>query len=437
MCEMRQFRTLLATLALCASACAQTVTDAAVPVRLTLQDALLRAEKYSQQTLSANISALLAHEDSVQAKAALLPAVNGISQFIYTQSNGTPSGVFVPNDGVHIYNDQAYFHADIYNPAKRADYFKALAAESAARARIDLATRGLIATVTQNYYSMAVASRKLHNAELALADAQSFLDITDKLEKGGEAAHSDYVKARLQLNDRRRDQQEAQLALDKARIGFAVLLFPDYQTNFTVVDDLDDLAKLPAYNEIQALAGNNSPDIRAAQAVITQQDYELRSAHADRLPTLSLDYYFGLSANQFAIHNPEGQNLLGSVVQAQINVPIWTWGAARSRVKQAEYKLQQAKNDLSFTQRNLLSELDSYYREAALARSQLTLLRESVDLAKQSLDLTTLRYQAGEVTVLEVVDAQSSARDARNALDDALARYRIAVGTLQTLTGAF
>jgi outer membrane protein len=150
-----------------------------------------------------------------------------------------------------------------------------------------------------------------------------------------------------------------------------------------------------------------------------------------------VDYYFGLSANQFAVRNPDGQNLLGSVVQAQVTVPIWTWGAARSKVKQAEYKLRQARNDLTYTQRNLLAQLDSFYREAAMAHDQLASLRESVDLSKQSLDLTLLRYQAGEVSVLEVVDAQTSARDARNALDDGLGRYRVAVGSLQTLTGAF
>ncbi|MEI9974425.1 MAG: TolC family protein [Ignavibacteriota bacterium] len=204
-----------------------------------------------------------------------------------------------------------------------------------------------------------------------------------------------------------------------------------------MVDDLDTLSTLPVYGDIQTLAGRNSPDIRAAQATVTEQDFELRSAKADRLPNLSMDYFFGISANQFATHNPEGQNLLGSVVQAQLNVPIWTWGAARSKVKQAEFKLQQAKNELTYTQRNLLAQLDSFYREAALARDQLTLLRESVDLANQSLNLTTLRYQAGEVSVLEVVDAQTAARDARNALDDGLARYRVAIGNLQTLTGAF
>jgi outer membrane protein TolC len=424
-------------LALAQLAYAQAPPPNTTPLSLTFQDAMVRAQKYSQQTFNANIEALLAREDTVQAKAALLPTVNGLSQYIYTQSNGTATGVFVPNDGVHVYNDYATAHADLFAPAKRADYHRAMAAEAAARARADLAARGLIATVMQDYYAMAVAVRKVHNAELAVADAQSFLDITEKQEKGGEVAHADTVKARLQLNDRKRDRQEAQLASDKARIGFAVLLFPDYQTNFTVVDDLDALAALPVYSEIQTLAGRNSPDIRAAQANVTQQGFEVRSAKADRLPVLSMDYFFGLSANQFAIHNPEGANLLGSVVQAQVTVPIWTWGAARSRVKQAEYKLQQARNDLTYTQRNLLSQLESFYREAAMARDQLASLRESVDLSKQSLDLTLLRYQAGEASVLDVVDAQNTARDARNGMDDGLARYRMAIGNLQTLTGAF
>ena len=424
-------------LALCLPAFSQTPSAGSAPLRITLQDAMERAQKYSQQILTANLAALLAHEDSVQAKAALLPSVNGISQFIYTQPNGTPSGVFVSYDGPHVYNNQANVHADLFAPAKRADYYRAMAAEAVARAKADLAARGLIATVMQNYYGMAVAARKLSNARQSVHDAQQFLDISQKQEKGGEVAHSDTVKAELQLNDRQRDEQEAQLTLDKARINFAVLLFPDYRQDFDVVDDLETLSPVPVYTEIQSRAGNHNPDIRAAQASIRQQDYEIRSARAAMLPTLSLDYSFGTNANQFALHNPDGQLLLGSVVQAQLIAPLWTWGAARSRVKQAEFKLQQARNDLSFTQRQLLASLDAFYREASLARDHLTSLRRSLDLSKQSLDLTLLRYQAGEVSALEVVDAQSTLRDARNAVDDGLVRFRVSIANLQTLTGAF
>src|SRR5262249_37432952 len=130
-------------LAVCQSAFTQNLPANTVPLRLTLQDALQRAQKYSQTTFNANIAALLAHQDSIQARAAMLPTVNGFSQYISTQANGPPSGVFVPNDGQHIYNDQGIAHADLFAPAKRADYYRALAAEAAARARSDLAARGL------------------------------------------------------------------------------------------------------------------------------------------------------------------------------------------------------------------------------------------------------------------------------------------------------
>jgi outer membrane protein TolC len=62
-------------------------------------------------------------------------------------------------------------------------------------------------------------------------------------------------------------------------------------------------------------------------------------------------------------------------------------------------------------------------------------LRTSLDLATESLRLTVLRYQAGDARLLEVVDAQSTLTQARNAFDDGLVRYRAALVALQTLTG--
>ena len=62
----------------------------------------------------------------------------------------------------------------------------------------------------------------------------------------------------------------------------------------------------------------------------------------------------------------------------------------------------------------------AFYLEAQAARSQLESLRSSLDLSAESLRLTVLRYQAGEATALEVVDAQSTLAAARNAYDDGL-----------------
>ena len=84
----------------------------------------------------------------------------------------------------------------------------------------------------------------------------------------------------------------------------------------------------------------------------------------------------------------------------------------------------------------LQGNLAAAYTEARAALAQLDSLRQSVDLSAESLRLVLLRYQAGEATALEVVDAQNTLTQARNANDDGLARYRVAIAGLQTLTGS-
>jgi outer membrane protein TolC len=412
-------------------------SSSALTLKLTLDEALTRARAYAPQLLSADIGARLAHEDRVQAKAALLPSATWQSGFIYTQPNGTDSGIFVPNDGPHIYANTLNAHAEIYSPGKRADYQAAIAAEAVASAKVEVARRGLDAMVLQNYYGMVIAQRRVVNARQSLQEAQRLIDITEKQERGGEVAHSDVVKATIQGDQRERDVQDAELNLDKARIGFAVFLFPDYRQDFSVVDDLDRAPVLPPFPEVQARAEQNNPDIRAAQAVVRQQTFGIQSAKSALLPTLTFDYWYGMEARQFALHDEIGRNLWGNSFQAQLNVPVWNWGATRSRVKQAELHLQQAKNDLSLTQRQLLANLNAFYREAEVARGQMGSLKHSLDLSAESLKLTLLRYEAGEVGILELVDAQSTLIGARNAYDDGLARYELALANLQTLTGVF
>jgi outer membrane protein TolC len=51
------------------------------------------------------------------------------------------------------------------------------------------------------------------------------------------------------------------------------------------------------------------------------------------------------------------------------------------------------------------------------------------------LRLVTLRYKNGESTVLEVVDSQTTFSAASAAYQDGAVRYRVALASLQTLTG--
>jgi outer membrane protein TolC len=409
--------------------------NTAAPQTITLQDALQRARANTPEFHRALTELGLAHEDKVQARALLLPSANFNGQFLYTEGNGTASGRYIANNGVHEYISQGNLHQSLA-VADVADYRRTAALEAVAKARAEIATRGLVLTVVQTYYGLVVAQSKYASAQKAAVEADRFLDISQRLEKGGEVAHSDVVKANIQTNQQRRDLQEAQLAMDKARLDLAVLLFPDFNQNFTVVDDLQTPPSLPSLQEAQTLASTNNPELRAAMASLQAARHEVVAARGGLLPTLALDYFYGIDANHFATYT-DGIRNLGYSASATLQFPIWNWGANISKVKQAGLQQKMAKVELSFAQRQAVANLLQFYGEAHTTQAELDSLRQSAELAADSLRLTSLRYQAGEASVLEVVDAQNTLTAARNAYDDGMLRYRVAIANLQTLTGNF
>jgi len=421
------------------------------PATITLADAMARAKQYGGQIQSANLAVLLAKQDTAQTKAARLPTLNAFNQFIYTEGNGTPSGVYVANDGVHVYNEQAQVHEELLTVFRKGEIRRAAAAEAIALAKVEVAARGLNATVIQNYYAIASAEHKFVNAQISLQEAERFLDITTKQEKGGEAAHADVIKAQIQLQQRQRDLQDAQVNIEKAKIALGVLIFPHFTTDFKVADDLEQADLLPPVEEARAKAVATSPDLKAARFSVESAALDINVARYSYLPSLALDFFYGIDANQFAANSafanesgrstlpnyqvPERHNL-GYSGQITLNIPVWNWGITKSKIQQAELKEAQAKADLSLAERTLQSTLASAHTEARAAQAQLDSLRSSVQLSVESLRLTLLRYQAGEAAALEVVDAQSTVTQARNAYDDGLVRYRVAMASLQTLTGS-
>ena len=417
-----------------------TVAQGPTPARdqtltITLADAIQRAKANAPQFHAALTEAGLAREDRVQARAALLPDVGYTTGAIYTEPNGTLPASFISANAVREYISQGAVHEGIGLPSI-ADYRRARAIEALANAKAEIATRGLVVTVVQSFYGAIAAKRKITNAQQATDEAQHFLKISEQLEHGGEVAHSDVVKAQLEANDRNRDLQESTLAEEKARLALAVLIFPNFTRDYQVVDDLSVAPSMPALSEAQDLAARNNPELKAAVAAMRASEQEVTSAIGEHLPSLSINYFYGIDATQYATKT-DGINNLGYQVSATLNLPIWNWGATQSRVKQAQLRRDQSKLELSAAQRQAIADLQTLYSEAQLARNQLNLLHQSVDLAQESLRLTAIRYQGGEATILEAVDAQNVLTQTRNNFDDGQVRYRVAIANLQTLTGSF
>lgn len=413
---------------------------------ITLDEAIRRAQAVETTYGAALADSGIAQAQRGIARSALLPGVVYHNQYLYTQGQTVPSGQtgssgtstspvrFIANNTIHEYMSQGIVTETIGGAAV-ADYRRSEAEAAAARARLEVSRRGLVATVVEEYYSVLAADAKVAVANRALAEASHFGTITRQRESGGEVAHADVVRADLQEQQRRREVNDAVLAADKAHVDLGVLLFPDPTTQYALAAALDQMPPLPARAEVDAAAKSNNPDVRAAFESLRAAEFEVTAARFAYVPDLGLNYTYGIDAPQFAVNGPDGTRNLGYSASATLDIPVWDWFATHNRVKQSTIRRTQARAELTVTQRRLIASLDELYKEATVAQTQMALLDQSVQTAAQSLHLTNLRYAAGEGTVLEVVDAQNSLVGAESSRADGAVRYYVALANLQTLTG--
>ncbi len=448
--------TLAATLAatlivVCGSADAQQAqptasdTTPAVAVAISLQDAIARAKTNEPAFAAAVAASKSAALDHSLAVAALLPSVVFHNQFVYTQPSAyvgkSKPGVaaatprFIANNSVHEYVSQGIV-SETLGVQPVTTVLRTSAAASVAAAELEIAQRGLVATVVSLYFGSQTANRKQAVAQRAADEASNFTRLTQQREDAREVAHADVIKAQLQEQQRLRDLADARLQQEKARLDLAVLLFPDPHTAYTI----DDPAKgapvpLAPKTDVQAAAAKQNPELRSAMSAMRVASLDVNGARAAYFPDLGLNVGYGIDATQFAVNSPDHYRNLGYSATVTLDIPVWDWFSTHDRIKQKVAQRDSAGVQLSATQRKLIAQIDEFYGEATVARDQLESLDLSVNTARESLRLTRLRYTAGEATVLEVVDAQNSLTTAEIAREDGILRYQAALANLQILTG--
>ena len=412
------------------------------PAVINLDEALARARNSEPAYAAAQAASKTAALDRSIAKAALLPSVTYHNQFLYTQPNGAfnqagsagsqAAPKFIANNAVREYASQGVV-SETLGFAQVNEVARASAAAAIANAELEIKRRGLTATVVTLFYAMSHAQNKVAIEQRANDEAQAFVTLTNQREAERESAHADVLKAQLTLQQRQRDLADASLAAQKARIDLGVLLFPDPRTPYAVAEPASQ--PLPSQPEIEKVASASNPELQSALASLHAADLDTKSARAAYLPDLALNYTYGIDSEQFAVNGPAGVRNLGYSASATLDIPLWDWFSTQHRVRQSEILRDVAKVALTSTQRTLIAQLEEFYNEAVLAERQLASLQLTVDTARESLRLTRLRYTAGESTVLEVVDAQSTLTASELGLADGNVRYHLALANLQLLTG--
>jgi len=416
---------------------AQSSTASVKP--LTRDEAVALALAQASSFQQARLAELIAAEDVKQARAAFLPKASIPSSVIYNSPtiNGPNARgdrfSFINTNAVTEYEALAGVAGELdVAGGLRATLRRQLALLEAARAGTEVARRALIQAVDEAYYGLALAAARRASAELSVAAAEEFERITSLMLNAGEVAPVDLTRARLQSAARRDELEQARVGESVAADSVKVLIGYDFTAPVAAVD----LALLsPDATEINRFTPDlifRRPEFAQFDALQRAAEQEAKAARAERLPQFSYSIYGGFDTD--SLRGSALRDTTGVLATVSITIPLFDWGASKSRERQAKLRSQTVESQRIVARRGLAQQFNSSRVQALSAASRVGLLRAAVAEAQRNVDASIARYRAGEAPIIEVTDSQGTLAAQRAALNQAVFDYQIARARLAQAT---
>jgi len=429
---------LFALICACATLRAQTPTPSPSP--LSLDEALRLANSQASGFQTALLNERIAEEDLRQAHAAFLPKVSTPLSYIYTSpAHGLPPGEprgpsFISADAIGVYDALVNVSGDFDIAGRlRATLAKNRALLAAAHAGADVARRELNQAVIEAYYGLALANAQFRSAESTLAAAEEFQRITSLLLSGGEVAAVDLTRAQLQTLSRRDELERARAAEAVAAGSLRVFVGYDFSRPISTTDLTLALPIDSEYRQFKADDVSKRPEFIQLEQQLRAAQQDIRIARADRLPSLGYSVNGGFDTD--SLTQPRLKQHSGMSAAITFSLPVFDWGASRSRERQARLRVEVAENERTLAMRGFTQQFYAAQAQAANAAARIGLAREGVLKAQDNITASVARYRAGEAQIVEVTDAQTTLVEQRNALFQAIFDYQTALGRLRQATG--
>jgi len=425
---------------ICACATLRAQVPAPSPSPLSLDEALRLANTQASSFQTALLNQRIAEEDLRQARAAFLPKVSTPLSYIYTSpAHGLPPGEprgpsFISSDGIGVYDAFVNVSGDFDIAGRlRATLAKNRALLAAAHAGADVARRELNQAVIEAYYGLALANAQFRSAESTLAAAEEFERITSLLLSGGEVAAVDLTRAQLQTLSRRDELERARAAEAVAAGSLRVFVGYDFSRSISTTDLTLALPVDSEYRQFKAEDVSRRPEFIQLEQQLRAAQQDIRIAHADRLPSLGYSVNGGFDTD--SLTQPRLKQHSGMSAAISFSLPVFDWGASRSRERQARLRVEVAENERTLALRGFTQQFYAAQAQAANAAARIGLAREGVLKAQDNIIASVARYRAGEAQIVEVTDAQTTLVEQRSALYQAIFDYQTALGRLRQTTG--
>lgn len=284
--------------------------------------------------------------------------------------------------------------------------------------------RALKFNVGQQFINALLAKS---NLEFAIQDLKTFSEsvrINEDRYKAGAISKNDFLKIKVQLLQNETAVATAKLAKAQALFSLRQLIgYDSVPRDYDVAGELAYQKLKNTQDELETMAINERPDLRAAKFGVTAAQSQLALAKADAKQDLNVTFDYshvsGISSGSFFF-----------------NIPLPIFNRNQGEIARTRFAISQAGFTARAAEEIVRTDVRNAYESVADNAEIVGLYQTGyLDQARESRDITEFSYRQGASPLLDFLDAERSYRATELAYRQSLASYMLALETLRQAVG--
>jgi outer membrane protein len=388
----------------------------------SLQEAIAYAQTHQISILNAKIDEQIAINTVKKTIGIGLPQVNGTANF----QDAIKKQVIVFGDqsfavgtnytsGLGLEFSQLVFDGSYLVGLKASKTYKELSVKNTGRTRIETAV-----AVTKAYYSVLVSNEQLALIDANLERLKKSLNDTEQMFKNGFVEKIDVDRLSV-LNNNLLTEKENVLRLLVLNVNLLKFqMGMTISSKLTLTDKIADVK----IDQSQVLSDGQVYNRRIEYSLLQTQkklnELDLKRYKSQFLPSVSAFGNYLVNFQDDSFSNLYGSNFPTSVVGLKVNIPIFSGFQKKYQVENARLEVFKTDNNLINLQNSIDLEVSQAQTTYINGQKSLENQKRNMELAKEVLRVTKIKYDQGVGSSLEVTTAETSLKESQNNYINAL-----------------
>jgi len=297
------------------------------------------------------------------------------------------------------------------------------------------AQKELVLSIKDAYFNVIRAKMLIGVSKDAVKRGEEQLKTAQSRYELGSASLSDVLKAKVLRSNAKLDMISAENGYNLAKADLNYRMGIDVAENIEIEEDLLERAFDIDYEKALSEALYNNPSYRKANYDLSKAKSDLLTAKAQFLPNISFGVTHGTTVLDRANLLEFNEEFANRSFYVQLSYNIFANFFDFSNVIASKKYVNSQKENLVNTKNAVSLEVRQAFLDIQQNREKLLLNEESVAAAQEDLNIVKEKYNLGAATIIEVLDAEVSFKQAQVNQVQALFDYNLAVSRLEKVMG--